>query len=408
MDGINLLDKKEYYQNVLFYSMLDEQGAEELRQMNIEKKIMQELGIEEFKLTYNKAQRTYRFRTNATGKKMGLKSDYYGSDKVKILENIYKDIKRYKDTTLRDIYKLWHNARLNDPDISITTNRHDEQYWKKYFENSTLCDMPIDKIDQKLLFEHFKNMTAGRKMTRKGFTNVKSMMNLIFDYACGELGLLSVNVCKLIKPNSFKFKPTRKRNLVYTLDERKRILEYLHDSNNIYDLAIYLTFFLGCRISETKALHWEDIDFIQQTVFIHREIITNGVSQNQQIEVDRTKSGEDEGNREVTLVPEAMNVLQKIRKINPDPVYLFLGKNKGFLLTQEFNKHLRIVCNALNINYYPSHKIRATIATEAVRAGMDEVTAMYTFGWKTRETMQTYIRAGRTKANQQASFYRFM
>ena len=80
---------------------------------------------------------------------------------------------------------------------------------------------------------------------------------------------------------------------------------------------------------------------------------------------------------------------------------IFLGKTGDYLLTQEANEHLKDACKALVITYYSSHKIRATIATEALRAGMDEVTAMHTFGWKDRATMQTYIRPVRTKTEQQ-------
>ena len=117
---------------------------------------------------------------------------------------------------------------------------------------------------------------------------------------------------------------------------------------------------------------------------------------------DHTKSGLTEGAREIPFFSDGLLTLQKIKLLNCDEEFLFLGKSGKFILTQEINQNLKDACKDLEIAYRSSHKIRKWAATEAVRQGMDEVSLMYSFGWKNRQTAEHYIRAGRTQQSQHA------
>ncbi len=159
---------------------------------------------------------------------------------------------------------------------------------------------------------------------------------------------------------------------------------------------------LGCRVGEVKALHWSDIDFKKKTIYIHREVVNCGI--NAQTEKDHTKSGMTEGNRELPLVDEAHAILCRVRAMGIDDDHVFLGKAGQYLTTGSINAHLMAACEHVGVKYSSSHKIRVWAATASVQHGADEVTAMYAFVWKDRETMQKYIRAGRTEIAKQAVF----
>lgn len=115
--------------------------------------------------------------------------------------------------------------------------------------------------------------------------------------------------------------------------------------------------------------------------------------------VDHTKSGLEEGNRELYIPDAAITILDKILSMS-DTEELFLGKTGKWLLTQELNQHLKDICESLGIEYLSTHKVRSWFATEAAKNGMDDVTMMSTFGWKDRDTAKAYIRKARTKSAQ--------
>ena len=398
--NFNFKEQESYYQKLVEDGIMDWQSAEEKKMTKFEKEVKDFLQVEKLNIKFQPSQNVYRLVIPPKGIESGLKKYYYGRTEDLVLQNLYDNIKKLSNKTLEGVYSEWHNERLADADVSVTTNRHDQNYWEKYFQGTEIAKMEISKIDQRILSDKFRDMTKGRTMFRKEFTNVKSMLNYVFDYAVVQ-GYIKDNLCRPIKPHLFKFKAGSNLDKVYTWEERTMILNALKNSSNVYDLAICLMFCLGCRVGEVKALHWEDINFQNSgKVYIHREIITSGKSQNKQTEVDHTKSGQTEGNREIPIGKTTQEILDRIKECSFDDTYLFLGKNGGFLLTQQLNKHLKDVCEKLGIPYFPSHKIRATVATEMIRNGMDEVTAMYTFGWADPKTAKCYVRPLRTKTSQ--------
>ena len=91
---------------------------------------------------------------------------------------------------------------------------------------------------------------------------------------------------------------------------------------------------------------------------------------------------------------------RRLKKKNYDKDFLFWGKTGKYILTQEFNSYITEACEAIGIPYLSSHKARKWAATEALRQGMDEVTLMHTFGWKSLDTVKHYVKPQRTQISQ--------
>ena len=81
------------------------------------------------------------------------------------------------------------------------------------------------------------------------------------------------------------------------------------------------------------------------------------------------KGNTSDGIRTVALSPKAQEIAKKTMVLYPEGEYLFEYNGKP-ILTKTFNRHLKKACNAVGVNYLPSHQIRFTSATNLIEAGV--------------------------------------
>ena len=177
---------------------------------------------------------------------------------------------------------------------SLTVTRY-RQIWNKYYDNATLSDMPISEIKAADLKNFFKELTAGRVMSRKNFINIKSIFNVVFDIAVDN-DIVTSNLSRNISCKDLKFKAVDNENIRYTDEDRDKTLSYIDElpEKTGYEYGIELMFCLFVRIGELRAFRWSDVDFRKHTISISREIVLrNGDDgKNHFIEVTHTKGGE--------------------------------------------------------------------------------------------------------------------
>ena len=54
--------------------------------------------------------------------------------------------------------------------------------------------------------------------------------------------------------------------------EQERLCSYLNSEKNPYNIGILVCLFTGLRVGEICALHWEDISFSEQTLYVHQTL----------------------------------------------------------------------------------------------------------------------------------------
>lgn len=399
------VEKNKALEIALRNDIISFEDAEQQIKMNIEKYISEEFrnNGSELKIAYLDSNKMFRIRIpKKIQTSYNLKSQYFGTTEKIVLKKVFDDIvgESIENATLTKVFNEWHQQRCDDPDVSNDTTNKDRAYFDKWLKDTPLALKPMRDITVNDMHTLFKNITQGRQLTKSRFGNFKSMLNILFDYAV-VYGAINHNVVREIRCAQYKCRPSKNSiSDVYTTDEINRLWQYMIDKNTTYSLACALSFCLGCRIGEIKALTWSNIDFNRRVVKICAEVITTGKFANEQALCDHTKSGLTEGNREIPFFDDGYATLMKIRALHCDDEFLFLGKTGKFLLTQEINDNIKTACEELGIVYRSSHKIRKWAATEACRQGMDEVSLMYTFGWKDRQTAQHYIKSGRTQQAQ--------
>lgn len=146
-------------------------------------------------------------------------------------------------------------------------------------------------------------------------------------------------------------KPFRKRCIPknntkdnYTLEERRKILDYLAERQDIYALAIQLDFYLCVRIVELLAIKYSDI----QGGFLHINRSMRGTyemdddmnfSVGKITNEERIKGNQSTGFRQIPLTDKALAIVEKTHSLYPDNEYLLMRDNKQ-LIPNTFNEEL--------------------------------------------------------------------
>lgn len=292
-------------------------------------------------------------------------------------------------TTLRGVFELAMQERDEDPSLTDETQKRTRRDWAKYFDGSTLADRPIGEIKTSEIAKYLRTVSANYAITRNAYTNIKSILNLTFDYAVSA-DIVQMNTSRQVHVKA-KCKPQKEER--YTDEQRETVLRYIeeHDkvTDSIYYAAIYLQFHTGARVGEIKALRWTDYDASKGTIYIGREVVTrNG----KQVELEHTKSGEH-GSREIPLAQSAIDLLERLKKTRTS-MLIFQSEGGDFLSTNKLNRVLERLSKWTGVPYMSSHKIRFWAVTSIAKATGGDIAATGAFaGQHCKQTTLHYIRA---------------
>jgi integrase len=167
----------------------------------------------------------------------------------------------------------------------------------------------------------------------------------------------------------------------------------------LISLAVQLDFCLVSRIGEIKALKWSDIDYKNGTIRLQRQFLSSQevnddltFKETQHYSVDYVKGNTSQGFRDLPLIPRALEILDRIKSINPNSEYLFMNNNDMPLTTITFNRHLKAICKELSIPYRSSHKIRFCVASALYKEDIPATVIQELLGHTTLAMTLHYIR----------------
>lgn len=285
------------------------------------------------------------------------------------------------NTSLYDFFDTWLEFRKKYSSVKAKTINEDCYVYKKYIMGYDFLYIPISHLKVQHFIDYFRLITKDRKLTRKQFCNIKSVLNNML-YLAIERELRQDNPLNNINYRQFAFKPVNRVIEPYTEDERLLLLKHI-PNDNIYDLAVKLAFCFCMRIGELLALRYDDI----KDNFI---VISKFANNNKQIEND-IKGHCSSGIRAFPLTSYALELIDDIKRINPNSEYLFVVNGKG-LDKNTFNRHLERHCKRLNIKYRSSHKIRFGVASILFNKGLNPTEIQYLLGHSTTAMTMHYLR----------------
>ena len=290
------------------------------------------------------------------------------------LIEFYSEKKRkeaHDNISLEDLYEKWLLFRRDYTSAKSKTIYENIIDWNKFFKDTSLSKMRVKDITPKILVQFFRSITKDRIYTYKRISNARSVLNGIMYYAIEE-DIITHNPVLDVNFKTFAYKPVANQNFnVYTQEDTIKLLTYLSDIDEPYALAIQLFFYLFIRIGELKAIRIEDIDLAKRTLYLHSQALIDRelnddltFSPRETIVVNQMKGNTEQGFRVQELTDEAISIIRKAMLLNPNGTFLF-EPNGRILSTDRFNRKLKTYCNACNVPYYPSHKIRFYNASTA-------------------------------------------
>ena len=315
--------------------------------------------------------------------------------------------------TLEMLYPEWAKYRRDNTSVKSKTITESFNIWKRFYMDTDLSKIPLKKITTVTLIRFLRALTKDRDKTAKCIGNARGVLNGILSYAVEE-EIIPSNPLRDVNFKSFTYKPVEDQiDNVYTKEEVDKLLFYLETLDaDAYVLGVRLFFNLLIRIGEFKALFWNDIDFENRMIYVHKQLLTERTLNDDMTFSARTvtvseqmKGNTSKGYRHEYLNDEALAILAKAKELNPDGDFIFLPMGKP-MTTDRFNRNLKKYCEACGVTYRPSHKIRFYAASSAY-TGDNLVEVSAGMGHSQVSTTIHYLRnVNRSSENQAKMFSR--
>lgn len=190
---------------------------------------------------------------------------------------------------------------------------------------------------------------------------------------------------------------SKKTIQVLTKEEQFLLQDYIKDRMDCYSLSIFMALYTGLRIGELCALKWEDIDFTNRMIHIHKNVQR---VQNKQgnttmktylsITSPKTKSGI----RNIPMTTSLYEVLKQFDNIHQEKrnEYIFKSQNNIPIDPRKIQHHFTKITKQLEINSITFHSLRHTFATRCIELGMDIKTLSEILGHShVSTTMSIYV-----------------
>ena len=334
------------------------------------------LAIHKAKITKLNGAKDSRWQTYIINEEGGRKKITSTTEKGLIdkLYNYYKN--KEEKITISSLYPIWLEKR-REQRLSGKTIHKNMDHWNKYYSNHKIIHKSIDTITaddiEKFFYDCFRDYTV----TIKEYGNMKKIITDIFKLAKRN-NYISYNPFDEVDVKTVGCAPkTKHKNSerVYLPDEKTKLFDVINkdilNNESTKGYAVFLNFKLGLRIGELSALKWEDIDYDDNTIHIHR-METDEENENEKLTmcvVEYTKAKSEFGDRFLPLSKYELELFNRIKKFNNEngfnSEYIFINENDHNRMTsRQIDNYIRTCCNHASIQQKSNHDIRRTVASE--------------------------------------------
>lgn len=322
----------------------------------------------------------------AEGEKRKNIKAYTEEDLLDKLYAIYFPVAHIDKLTFHELYVEWLAYKETVTNSPNTIVRH-RQHYAKYFETSVLHRKKIAKIDEIFLETECNRLVKEYKMTKKEWTNVKTILIGMFTYAVRKK-YLDENPMSKVKI-TVKYRQTVRKTgktETYNTIELEELNKYLErnftESADTAFLAVKVNFLLGLRVGELVALKWDDI-CDEQNLHIVREEVKNQVTGQFEV-VEHTKTHQD---RFVAIVPKAYAIFERIPRTGE---YIF-ERNGTRITARQIAYILEKFATQNGVPTKSTHKMRKTYASNLNANGVPIDSIRQMLGHSSLNTTLAYI-----------------
>ena len=274
--------------------------------------------------------------------------------------------------------KYYINLFLDNSKIKNKISTYSNYYYLinkrilPYFNN-----IKINNINNELII-NYVNYLIHNNLSNKTIKDIISIIKQIFKLANINIDIPTPKIHK-------------KEIIIFSKEDQLLLENFLLNNLNYINLGIYLCLYTGLRIGEICALKWEDIDLINNKIYIKNTLIR--VKSNEQISKTCIMINNPKSDSSIRIIPIPYFVKDILKEFNntDNDNYFLTGTNKYIEPRLLYNKYKKIL-KELNINKYNFHSLRHTFATRCIEMGGDIKTLSLLLGHKNIQlTLNTYI-----------------
>lgn len=238
--------------------------------------------------------------------------------------------------------------------------------------------------------DHRTNETVVKIYSQTVINKLYMILSKGFKIAISER-IISYNVMDNENIQKPKSKKADKKVEALTIEEQKKLVSILENSNHKYKNIVLLALYTGMRIGEVLALSRENIDLKAKTLKIERTLTRD--ASDKVILGSKTKTAA--GQRTIFLNDNTMLICKKVLDSNLTNMYnlIFFDYDKNtFITPNEINCYLKRLNQKYEIcNDIHTHMLRHTYATRCIEAGMSAKVLQKQLGHtRIQTTLDTY------------------
>ena len=299
-----------------------------------------------------------------------------------------------KNPTLNDLFYQCYGERVERKTISEATYTRYENIYKKYYGQSELGKRKIMTLSEYELSEFIISSVYNKKMKAKEYGLLRTVTTGILKCAKRQ-GYTNISPTLFFSDldlgkKSFERNSSKGKKEIYTVEEIQLIKNYVENSLTVHNISAILLAKTGMRDGECVALKWEDIDFGNSTIHVHRTETTYKDRNTQKYICEVTDTTKTEnGDRFIVVDNETLNFLKALYQISGKEEYLFaIAGNR--IRGNAVRRKLQRICTAVGIKYRSPHKLRRTYATELEKNGVPRSIIISQMGHSDFETTEKY------------------
>lgn len=276
-----------------------------------------------------------------------------------------------------DVYKLWISSKIGK--IRPQSIDRIEVTYNKYYRDSFLGALNPLTIDTDIIIKFFRQY----EVNRKEYSRIRQILFGVFDYlVINDYSINSINWKKV--ENFIDFcKTIKKKQIAVSRCDVDRLFscvveEKVHFKKQSGCLLLLLNFSLGLRIGELAVLTWDCVDFSRRLIYVNKSAVkyycrNSDGDRISSMKYDISLTKTDNGIRCVPLSDRAIYILRLLVQHHENMGYKskFLAYDgQDVVFVRSLDRTLRRLCKLCKVEYFESHRIRKTFASNLHDAGI--------------------------------------